>query len=426
MSEELTEAEREAHYLENITKRKQQKFASKTFGGGLEAAREGKVPTSVHHHGSPQPVHQPVQQHSVPTSPVNHGPAKKWTVQESVHQEPINRPTSPRSYGEIDTTSMISKRADDDIEEALRREEERMNKKLSHTAPVGSVHVGGLQPVNSPERRTGGSQTFSSPSNNQPSKSYSANYSKPTPVHAQQQQPGCSCGHISPQGTKFCPECGKPANTGPSSPNKGYVQNSQPTGRFGEIDSTPMIHQRDNSDIEEALRKEEERMNKKLGNTAHSGNFGGGSPGLQKNHPQHEPFHPVQQHSAPVHSPVHAQPKYHVSENIVEEIVAPVQNLSVGMKGAGVFCTYEIPGDAAGGDRPKMNVDQQTSSYVFTPVASKSNCTVECLIEGTDLLKFKLTTSQGGTIVQKYSMPFPIGREMLKRKGSHSIELDPF
>jgi hypothetical protein len=40
---------------------------------------------------------------------------------------------------------MISKRDDSDVEEALRREEERMNKKLSHTAPVGTVVMGGLQ-----------------------------------------------------------------------------------------------------------------------------------------------------------------------------------------------------------------------------------------------------------------------------------------
>lgn len=40
---------------------------------------------------------------------------------------------------------MITKRDESDVEEALRREEERMNKKLSHTAPVGTV-MGGLQP----------------------------------------------------------------------------------------------------------------------------------------------------------------------------------------------------------------------------------------------------------------------------------------
>jgi hypothetical protein len=41
-------AAKEAAYLDNITKRKQQKFASKVFGG-LEAAREGK--TTPHHNG---------------------------------------------------------------------------------------------------------------------------------------------------------------------------------------------------------------------------------------------------------------------------------------------------------------------------------------------------------------------------------------
>lgn len=53
-------AAKEAAYLDNITKRKQQKFASKVFGG-LEAAREGKAPT--HHSGldaSPAPTKSPV------------------------------------------------------------------------------------------------------------------------------------------------------------------------------------------------------------------------------------------------------------------------------------------------------------------------------------------------------------------------------
>jgi hypothetical protein len=48
------------------------------------------------------------------------------------------------SYGEIETKSILGKRDESDLEEALRKEEERMNKKLSHTAPVGTV-IAGLQ-----------------------------------------------------------------------------------------------------------------------------------------------------------------------------------------------------------------------------------------------------------------------------------------
>jgi hypothetical protein len=410
MSEEQDEAAREAAYLDNITKRKQQKFVSKTFGGGLEAAREGKAPSHTH-----TPVHHtPVQPTYTPQPVVHQQPKKSWNhqpIQESVVHEPVNRtPLSPRSYGEIDTTSMISKRADDDVEEALRREEERMNKKLSHTAPVGSVHVGGLQNVNSPERKAGGSQTFSSQSHNN---NYSPNHSqnKPTPVHQQQHQPQ----HQQHQ-------------------QQHYVQNSQPTGRYGEIDQTPMISKRDDSDLEEALRREEERVNKKLGNTAGSAKFGGGSQPQQQQQQYHQPVHqpvhsPVhqQQHHQPAYQPVHAQnkPSYQITENTVEEIVSPVRNMNINsLKGPGVFCTFEITGNPNGDDRPKMSVDQ-SSSYLFTPVPAKLSCTVECLIEGTDSIKFKLTTSQGSVIVQKYSMPFPIGREMLKRKGD-TVELDPF
>jgi len=298
----------------------------------------------------------------------------------------------------------------------LRKEEERMNKKLNTTAPIGSVHMGGLQPVsyNSPERKPG-SQTFSSPTNYSPQTSQ--NYSKPTPVHAQNyNQPKgivCACGHMNPQGTKFCPECGR-SGTGPTSNSThGYTQNSAPTGRFGEIDQTPMTSKRDDTDLEEALRREEERVYKKVSNTAGSANFGG------------SPVHQQQQQAKPLHQPVHSptKPSYHISEN-VEEVVLPVKNMNVGMKGPGVFCTLEIPGNPSGDERPKMNVDQ-SSSYLFTPVPAKTSCTVECLIEGTDVIKFKMTTAQGAVIVQKYSMPFPIGREMLKRKGD-SVELDPF
>jgi len=390
------------------------------FFGGLEAAREGKT--------SPQTYQPPVKPTQVQQQPVVYQPPVKKTwnqpIQEHVVHEPVNRyPQSHHTYGEIDTTSMISKRADDDVEEALRKEEERMNKKLSHTAPIGSVHIGGLQPQNSPERRTG-SQTFSSPTHSNYSPQTSQNYSKPTPVHAQnnysqnysQPKSGCTCGFVSPQGTKFCPECGKPANTGTSGPTYGYSQNSAPIGRYGEIDQTPMTSKRDDSDLEEALRREEERVNKKLGNTAGSANFGGSS--------SHSPVH--QQAHQPVHQPVHAQtkPAFKITEDVVEEIVTPVRNMNFGMKGPGVFCTFDIPGSPSGDERPKMSVDQ-SSSYLFTPVPAKLGCNIECLIEGDDVIKFKMTTTQGSVIVQKYSMPFPIGREMLKRKGE-SIELDPF
>jgi hypothetical protein len=416
MSEDLDQEAREAAYLDNITKRKQQKFASKVFGG-LEAAREGGQPKPVYH----TPVQTPVQ-----TQPVHHQqPVKKTWNQpvESVHHEPINRSPvnhNQYSYGQIDTTSMISKRNDEDVEEALRKEEERMNKKLSSTAPVGSVVMGGLQHVSAQSPEKPKSQNFS-PSYGQKSPQTSQTYSKPTPVHAQhysgQSSSSCTCGTVCPQGTKFCPECGKSAITS-SSTTFGYSQNNAPTGRYGEIDQTPMLSKRDDSDVEEALRREEERVNKKLGNTTGSAKFGGSQVTQPHHQPVHQPVH------SPVHSPVHTRP-YQISENVVEEVVRPIQNMNFGMKGAGVFCTYDVSGNpGAVDDRPKMSVDQ-SSSYLFTPVPGKLGVNIECLIEGSDVIKFKMTTTQNAVIVQKYSMPFPIGREHLKRKGD-SVELDPF
>jgi len=78
MSEADDIAEREAAYLDNITKRKQQKFASKVFGG-LEAAREG----------GPKPVHQsPVHQSPVHQSPVH---STQPTYQQPVKKHGINQ-----------------------------------------------------------------------------------------------------------------------------------------------------------------------------------------------------------------------------------------------------------------------------------------------------------------------------------------------
>jgi hypothetical protein len=56
--------------------------------------------------------------------------------------------------------------------------------------------------------------------------------------------------------------------------------------------------------------------------------------------------------------------------------------MNLGLKGPGVFCTYDVPGNASSNDeRPKMSVDQ-SSSYLFTPVPGKLGVNVECLIEG--------------------------------------------
>jgi hypothetical protein len=426
--EEVDEAARESAYLDSITKRKQQKFASKVFGGGLEAAREGGGSKPIHHspiQATPQP--QPVQQ---PVRSPSYGAIKKTWNQpvEAVHHEPVNRANySPvqYNYGQIDTTSMISKRNEEDVDEALRKEDERMTKKLSSTAPVGSVQVGGLLPAQQPESRKPSSQSFSPVSY------------KPTPVHvvdnsvysSPQSSTGSarcsSCGTGCAQGTKFCPNCGTIIKQSPTSPIHGYQQSSAPTGVYGEIDQTPMTSKKDDADLEEALRREEERMNKKVSNTGSSGQFGGGSPVHQQ--PAHQPVYQPPVHQ-PIHQPVHQQsrPSYQIQDDVVEEIVTPIRNMAVSnMSGPGVFCTYDVPGNPnAQDERPKMNVDQ-TSSYLFTPAPGKLGCSIECLIEGSDVLKFKMTTTQNAVVVQKYSMPFPIGREHLKRRGD-SIELDPF
>lgn len=103
MSEEQDEVAREAAYLENITKRKQQAFKSKVFGG-LEAAREGKAPTATspsHKFGGGPALATPTspthnQAPLSPRSPVT----KTWNQPkaEPVHQEPVKSTTPSYSY----------------------------------------------------------------------------------------------------------------------------------------------------------------------------------------------------------------------------------------------------------------------------------------------------------------------------------------
>jgi len=277
---------------------------------------------------------------------------------------------------------MIAKKDESDMEEALRKEEERMNRKLSSTAPVGGVVTGGLA---SPR---GGISANPVPYHN-PAHSQPVVHSQPSyaPVHTPSHTTGtyaCSCGHNYFSGAKFCPECGKPQQASPV----------KSTGMSSAIDQTSMIGKKDDSEREEALKREEERMNKKLGNTsnygANSGNY-----------------------NAPVSQPVQSRPSY--EDNLVE----PVRNMNIGgsLKGPGVYCTYDVPGNPnSTEERPKMSVDQ-TTNYQFTPVPGKLGVNVEVLIEGSDVLKFKLTNTKNAVVVQKYSMPFPVGRENLSRRG---------
>jgi len=306
------------------------------------------------------------------------------------------------------------KKNESDLEEALRREEERMNKKLANTAPSGSMQIGGLQPK-------GAVFANVNPQPISPRKE-SSSYNRPPPVHATVQtsprrisetttlgvqysppKSSCTCGTICSAGTKFCPNCGKSANYG-----------SQPHGSYGEIDTSSTLGKRDDSDREEALRREEERMNRKLSNTAPTGGsvvYGG----LQ---PAHQPT----TYQQPAHQPV--KKFMPIVEDVVEEVVVPMRGMNV-MTGPGTFCTYNVDENPnAAEDRPRIQIDQ-SDVYTFTPTPGRHPFSVECYIEGTDTIKFKLVTTHGATFVQKYTIPSAIGREKLKRIGN-SIELNPF
>jgi len=117
-------------------------------------------------------------------------------------------------------------------------------------------------------------------------------------------------------------------------------------------------------------------------------------------------------------------PAFSISEDVVEEVVIPMRNMNA-MSGPGTFCTFSMSGNpSASEDRPRINIEQ-TDSYLFTPLPGKHDFSLECLIEGSDLIKFKFVTTFGATYVQKYTIPAAIGREKLKRIGN-AIQLDIF
>jgi len=372
----------------------------------LEAARTGTSP-NPHTHSA---IHQPVQEYKSPVKETVHKqPVKKWTPQPLSEVTVEHVPQKHVNYGEIDRGSQIvSQKNDADEEEALKKEEERMLKKLSRTAPAGGVQTGGLTPAlqqphwnpQAPKQNVTHNQPHWNPqapkqnvTHHQPV-SY-ASHSTPSYSNSSSNSSDiCSCGAY-PQG-KFCQSCGG-----------RIIQKSS----YGEIDTRSAVAPRNDSDEAEALRREEERMTKKIGNTGA----------------------PTNAYSVPVHNPHQASPKpnrFQITETVqeedfVEEIILPVRNMGVS-NGPGTFCFYEILGNPQYGleDRPRIAVDQ-TDTYLFTPTPGKLDFSVECLVEGSDLIKFKLTTANGALYIQKYSMPFSFGREKLKRIGN-SIQLDPF
>jgi len=283
----------------------------------------------------------------------------------------------------------IHKKNADDEEEALKKEEERMLKKLSRTAPAGGVQTGGLTPaLQQPHWNAQAPKTNSYQQPTVQKKPVShANYSSSSPSFGSSSDI-CQCPGY-PQG-KFCQTCGG-----------RIIQRAN----YGEIDTRSAVAPRNQGDESEALRKEEERMTKKIGNTGVTVN----------SYPQNQPA-PKQQSRFPITESI--------QEDIVEEIVLPVRNM--GVSGPGVFCSYDLPGNPHYGleDRPRIAVEQ-TDTYLFTPTPGKLDFSVECLVEGSDLIKFKLTTSNDALYIQKYSMPFSFGRQHLKRIGN-AIQLDPF
>jgi len=268
-----------------------------------------------------------------------------------------------------------------------------------------------------------------------------------------EKSPGaCSCGYVNIPNAKFCAECGKTMSAGLSSskpaqsntefsirPSAVKQGATQVSGLHGseDVSQQRLVPEVSAAEREEALRKEEERMNKKMGTFSPPSNIQyGGLAGAYQNSPssprsiQTDPT-PISPRSQPLFPPMKPQveqqqrKKLEVIESIVEEIVVPLKNLSV--KGSGTFCVYEVNGNSsADSDNPKMQVDDSSNSFfTFQPVPGRLNFSVECIVEGNDLIKFKLQTTMGGLLVKKYTLPFQFGCQNLKRHGN-SIILDPF
>jgi len=252
----------------------------------------------------------------------------------------------------------------------------------------------------------------------------------------------CGCGYQNLGEAKFCGNCGKNQTTTSSAASTSYSEPSfRPSAvKSGAVQTTGFQEyqrvsgtQTDDDERLEAQKRELERMNKKLDNfNPPSGGVVYG--GLQGAYTQPQVQQPVQQQpvtrspSVPLYQPVKQQPSsqptqkssFQITEEIVEEIVAPIK------KGPGSAFNYEVMGDPnASVDNPRMESKQMTSTILFTPVPGRQSFRCECIVEGNTGLKFKLQTTSGGLLVKNFTMPFDFTQKNMRQVGT-SIELDPF
>jgi len=130
-----------------------------------------------------------------------------------------------------------------------------------------------------------------------------------------------------------------------------------------------------------------------------------------------------QQYAQPAYSAQPSQPAYQPQQTYVHPTPTPQpsHSASVGAvntsHGPGTFRVWTVQSVFGGEEKPKIVPEQTPSYYSFALAPCSQNVTIECFIEGTNQLKFKITLPSGSSMVQSFKMPFEIGCHLLEAYG---------
>jgi len=272
-------------------------------------------------------------------------------------------------------------------------------------------------------------------------------------VEKSQAMPGsCPCGYVNIPNAKFCAECGKTIGSQtvkqpvqeyesfrPSAVKQGATQVTGFQEYQERITSPRGTPEMTHNEREDALRREEERMNKKAGNTQDVRYGRGGlagvyaQPVVQQTQPEPEL---VRAPSKPLYAPVKSttpisvdsgSQQYQVPRNISNiNLESTFENLAAirtnANSGIGTFCVIDIHGNPhSSANSPKLDFQLNQSSAVFSAIPGRFSISLECTVEDSTLIKFSILSTIGDTLVKKYRLPCAIGCQNLRREGNSVV-----
>jgi len=122
-----------------------------------------------------------------------------------------------------------------------------------------------------------------------------------------------------------------------------------------------------------------------------------------------------------------AQPAASPAYNVQATPAYTVQPTPVPVvQSAGVITSLYVPGDPAGGDRPRVNTQQESTAYIFTPAPSQVGTRVEISLEHSKKLQFKMTQDNGKIQTQTFNIPFDVTAEDISLAGNKIVLTFPF